>query len=162
MRQELLEPIKDKARFEAAFNLLCEIFDLIDAGRDWAGPLARLNQLTAKNLSATAIEDVLELVEPEPFAYELTADPMAVPTDLTEAEMLELIEQYRTNEGDLVQLAYWMYCLEANTGDSRIGTLIHTPEVYFMDGKGPRTMSSREILDTALAAGRKKRAQAGG
>ena len=107
------------------------------------------------------MEDAAELIEPETYAFELVADLVPVPNDLRYDEMVEALDRILTNAGDGPQLGYWTRCLEANTGDKRISTLIQAPEVYFDDPCRAGRMLAREILDTALAVGRKDRGEAG-
>jgi hypothetical protein len=154
VRQELLDPLKSNARFEAASKMVHRIYRLLDAGKDFSEPLAELNKIAQKNFSTAEMEDAAELIDPRTWAYEVIADLLPVPTDLNYAEMLELVEQILVDEADSPQLGHWARCLEANTGDRRISTLLQSPELYFQDAT-PRRLTAKEVLDTALATGRK-------
>ena len=70
--------------------------------------------------------------------------------------MLELVKRVRTDDGDNKQLAYWVHCLKANTGDARISLLLQFPEQYAEDGASLRQRSDEEILTMALAAGKRR------
>jgi hypothetical protein len=161
VRQELLDPLKGNARYEAAAKLVRRIYGLIDAGKDCSEALARLCHVTRREVSRLEMEDAAELIEPEAYAYELVAELVPVPTDLGYDEMLEALERILANEDDALKLGYWTRCLESNTGDKRISTLIQSPELYFGNPSRSRRLSAQEILDTALAAGREGRGEAG-
>jgi hypothetical protein len=154
MRPELLEPMQGNKRYEAARKLVRRIYRSIDRGQDCSEPLARLSKVVRKRLSPMELEEAAELIEPQVYAFELLADRLEVPADLSESEMLELLERILADAGDAVQLGYWTRCLEVNTGDKRISTLIQSPELYFGDPSRSQRLAAREILDTALAAGR--------
>ncbi len=158
MRQELLEPLKNFPQYQEAKKLVVRIYRLLGAGADYSAPLAELNLLAKKDLSPSDIEDAAGLIDPKTYAYEVLADLIPTPTDLSYAEMLELVEQLLAGASkDGIQHGHWSRCLEANTGDSRASLLLQSPELYFGDGVS-RKMTAKEILDTALAAGGKSKA----
>lgn len=161
MRQELLDPLKGNELYETAVKLVRRIYRLIDDGTDYSETLVQLSKLARKELSGMELEDAAELIEPEAYAFALVSEFIPVPTDLSYEEMLELIGQIATNEGEVPQLSFWARCVEVNTGDKRIETLISAPELYFDDPSAARRLSAREILDTALAAGQNNRGQHG-
>jgi hypothetical protein len=161
MRQELLDPLKDFPQYQVARKLVVRIYRLLNAGADYSAPLAELNLLAQKQLSALEIEDASELIDPKTYAYEVLADLIPTPTDLSYAEMLELVERLLAGASkDGIQHGHWSRCLEANTGDSRVSLLLQSPELYFRDGVS-RKLTAKEILDTALAAGGKANAGPG-
>lgn len=156
MRQELLEPLKNYPQYQEARKLVVRIYRLLGTGADYSQPLAELNRLAKKQLSPRDIEDAAELIDPKTYAYEVLADLIPTPTDLSYAEMLELVEQLQAGASkDGIQHGHWSRCLEVNTGDSRASLLLQSPELYFGDGVS-RKMTAKEILDTALAAGGKR------
>jgi hypothetical protein len=157
VRQELLDPLKNFPQYQVARKLVVRIHRLLGRGADYSEPLAELNRLAQKHLSPSEIEDAAELIDPKTYAYEVLADLVPTPTDLSYAEMLELVEQWGTSK-DGIQAGHWSRCLAVNTGDNRVSTLLQSPELYFRHGVS-RKMTAREILDTALAAGRKTRAE---
>ncbi len=161
MRQELLDPLQGNALYEAAVKLVCGVYRLIDANTDCSEPLAQLSKLARRVLSRMEMEDAAELIEPQAYAFALVCEFIPVPADLSYDEMLELLERIVENAGDGPLLGYWACCLMTNTGEKRIETLIRAPELYFDDPSAARRLSAQEILDTALAAGRKHRGQLG-
>jgi hypothetical protein len=155
MRQELLDPLKDNSLFETARKLVYRIYRSLDSGKDYTATLDELNQVAQKKLCAMDIEDAAELIDPRTYAYEVIADLIPVPTDLSYAEMLEIVEQIVAQAArDGPQLGHWIHCLEANTGDRRISTLLQSPELYFRDTV-PQELTAKDMLDIALAAGGK-------
>jgi len=155
VRRELLDPRSCCTQYENARKLVVRIYHLLNAGSDCAEPLAGLNSLSQKRLCVSQIEDAAELIDPETFAYEVLADLIPTPTDLTHAEMLELVEKLLADASqDSIQHGHWSRCLEANTGDRRLSLLLQSPELYFRDGVS-RKLTAQEILDIALAAGGK-------
>jgi hypothetical protein len=153
VRQQLLDPLKDYPQYQVARKLVVRIYRLLGRGEDYSGPLAELNQLAQKKLSASDIEDAAELIDPKTYAYEVLADLIPTPADLSYAEMLELVEKLQAGVSkDGIQAGHWSRTLEVNTGERRVGTLLQSPELYFGDGVS-RKMTAKEILDTALAAG---------
>lgn len=149
MRPELLDPTRGDPRLPRAIALAAEIYRLHEAGRDYAPSLAALSALAERPISAFDVDSAFGSVRHETFARSLLVDWDHPPVDLTEAEMLELIERLLQPTGELLP-AYWLACLKANTGDERISDLIFWPGQYFGDGGNRRELSAAEILATAL------------
>lgn len=154
MRAELLNPSFDP-RLGPAIALAERLYQLHEAGQDYSSERAELCDLVEKPVSALDVDAAFGSIDPVTFARGLL--PAAIPNDLTADEMLEMIQRICTARGTEFQIGYWLRCLVANTGDDRISDLIFWPDEYFGDGNRARQMSPKEILETALAAGRTKR-----
>lgn len=154
MRPELLTPVDDSDRLGAAAAIACEIYRLHEAGRDYAARLRELGAVVGRSVAVEEAHGAFGSVAPEAFAEQLLAAGATVPTDLSEAEMLELLDRVRRAEGTEAQLDHWLACLRANTGDERLPDLIFWPGEYFGDGDDSRELTSQDILRTALRNGR--------
>lgn len=157
MRQQLVRPVRDTARLNRVATPVREIYRLQESGVDYAPELSTLAAAVGKNGTKSEVQLAFGASAPESLAADLLLAREAIPLDLTEEEMLELIERICSANGTAFQLSYWITCLAANTGDDRISDLICWPDSYFGDGARAHELSPRQILDTALTAGRKRR-----
>ncbi|OAI49531.1 hypothetical protein AYO44_18430 [Planctomycetaceae bacterium SCGC AG-212-F19] len=155
MRAILEDPFGDDLALEKAITLARELYRLHERGADYAVPLDTLSCLVGKLIHPRDITAAFVAVDPEAFARDLLLNRVPVPRDLSYEEMLELVRRICSVEGSEFQIGYWLTCLKANTGHDNISDLIYWPAEYFGDGDRSREMSPKEILDAALAAGRK-------
>jgi hypothetical protein len=155
MREILENPFGDELALEKAITLARDLYRLHERGLDYNSPLETLSALAGKDLSKSDVRGAFGSVDPETFARDVLLARRPLPTDLSYDEMLELIRRICKVEGSEFQIGYWLSCLEANTRDGRISDLIYWPGEYFGDGDDSRELSPKEILDAALAAGRK-------
>ncbi|WP_175954470.1 hypothetical protein [Burkholderia sp. BCC0405] len=84
------------------------------------------------------------------FAKQLAIDRHAVPTGLSEPELVELLDAVCACRGGQALIDYWVRCLSVNTGDDRISDLIFWPDAYFGAGYDGRELSPAEMLEVAL------------
>jgi len=165
MREQLLNPFTDKTdkdRVTVAIRLAEEMYLLHEHGRNYEELLERFSELVGEPVNRSDVRGAFGSIDSDEFARQMLLDPKDVPTDLSEPEMLELLERIRQADGDEFQIGYWLNCLAVNTGDERISDLIYWPGEYFEDGNNCREMSSREILDVAMAAGKSREGPGGG
>jgi hypothetical protein len=155
MRAILEDPFGDDLALEKAITLARELYRLHERGADYSSQLQTLSALAGKPVRKPDVDGAFGDAEPETFARDLLLDRVPIPTDLSYDEMLELVRRICNVEGSEFQIGYWLRCLEANTGNSRISDLIYWPGEYFGEGENARELSPKEILDAALAAGRK-------
>ena len=132
-----------------------DLYRLHGARVDYSHQLKELAALVGKEVTKSDVDAAFGSVDPETFAAGLFTSRVAIPTDLSFEEMLEVVESIYTGKAPESLASYWIRCLEANTGDAGISDLIFWPGEYFGDGNNRRRMSPREILETAIAAGRK-------
>ena len=151
MRPELLNPVRDKRRKDAAIAMAHELYRLHEAGRDYSDRLPEFSENVGRPVSVADVHGAFGSVPAESFAKDLLADRSAIPKDLSEGEMLELIERICKADGTESQISYWLNCLEINTGDERLSDLIFWPGEYFGDGDDSRELSPQDILRTAIA-----------
>lgn len=131
------------------------LYRLHEAGKDYTKQLRDLAAFVGQQLTKSDVRGAFGSIDAEMFAKQLLLKPEMIPADLNEAEMLHLIEQMKRGEGDEFQDWYWMKCLELNTRDERVSDLFYWPGEYFGDGDDTRDLTAKEILQTALASGRK-------
>jgi len=160
MRPHLLDPTEGDARLSEAIALAREIYALYESGSDYTANLKRLGLLSGHPVHGFAVHAAFGSAKPETFARRQLIAWDRLPADLTQQEMLEMIEGVCGSiKADEIQREYWLACLRANTGDNKIGDLIFWPGTYFGDGNNARVMSAPEILATALKAGRESGAR---
>jgi hypothetical protein len=155
MREILENPFGDELALEKAITLARELYRLHERGQDSTSPLETLSTLAGKQLTGSDVRGAFGSVDAETFARDSLLNRMPIPTDLSYDEMLEMVRRICKVEGSEFQIGYWLTCLEANTHNGRISELIYWPGEYFGDGDHSRELSPKEILDAALAAGRK-------
>ena len=152
MRSVVADPTGGDRRLVEAIALGHEIYALHEAGKDYSERLTRLGVVAGHPIHGFAVHAAFGSVKPETFAKRQLIDWNQLPADLTEAEMLEMIDRICQVDGDEFQMEYWLACLRTSTGDQKISDLIFWPGSYFGDGNDTRMMSSSEILTTALKA----------
>jgi hypothetical protein len=155
MREILENPFGDELALEKAITLARELYRLHERGQDYASPLETLSTLAGKTITNNDVQGAFGSVDAETFARDVLLNRLPIPTDLSYDEMLEMIRRICKVEGSEFQIGYWLSCLKANTHNGRISELIYWPGEYFGDGDHSRELSPKEILDAALAAGRK-------
>ena len=156
MRPELVDPITDSARLQTALELAKNVYRTLEAGKDYRSHLAQLSSLTGRTITPFEVVSAVGSVSPETFVRGFLLDSSPIPTDLSDDELLELIERVVAANGSEFQIGYWVNCLRINTGDLRISDLIYWPGQYFEDGDNSRKMSTHEILDIALSNGKNR------
>ena len=150
MRPDLLEPIKDQAKFRQLLPLAEKILCLHEAGHGYTEELNALSRTAGRIVSKPDVLGAFGSGNAEAFARRLAIDWNAPPTDLTEQEMLELLEAICAARGDQVLIEYWVRCLEVNTGDAMISDLIFWPNEYFGTAYDGRELAPEEMLAVAL------------
>jgi hypothetical protein len=154
MRPELLNPVRDQRRLDAAIAMAQELYALHEAGRDYSTELDTFARFVGTPVSKFDLDGAFGSIDAGGFAESLLTDRSQVPKDLSEGEMVDLIERICKAKGTESQISYWLNCLKANTGDQRLSDLIFWPGEYFGDGYNSRKMSPQEILRTAMSNGR--------
>jgi len=155
MRSHLLDPTEGDARLTDAISLGREIYMLHERGADYSATVKRLSLLVEHPIADFDVEAAFGSIGPDAFARRQLIAWDQLPLDLTQQEMLEMIERVCDASGDELQIEFWLGCLRANTGDERISDMIFWPGSYFGDGNDARKMSPSEILSTASEAGEK-------
>jgi hypothetical protein len=102
-----------------------------------------------------AVHAAFGSIKPETFAKNQLVSWNELPMDISEQELLEMIERILTAKNSEFQIHYWIACLSANTGDVKFSDLLFWPGAYFGDGNDNRNMSPSDILATALKAGKR-------
>lgn len=155
MRLDLLEPVKDQAKLQRLLPLAEEILRLHEAGRGYKEELRTLSRTAGRIVGEPDVLAAFGSGDAEGFARRLAIDWNALPTDLTEQEMLELLEAICAARGHQVLIDYWVRCLEVNTGDAMISDLIFWPNEYFGAAYDERDLEPAEMLAVALKKRRK-------
>ena len=152
MRSEILDPTTGNSSLQEAIALSDQIYRLHEEGQDYSAPLRRLARIAKRPIGPYAVLAAFGSIKPITFAKKQLVDWNALPNDLTEEEMLDLIQRVCQSSGSEFQTEYWIECLRMNTGDENISDLIFWPGEYFQDGDNSRELAPSEILRTALAA----------
>ncbi|WP_150685754.1 hypothetical protein [Pandoraea iniqua] len=128
------------------------MFRLHEAGQRYAEELKAISQLVGR----TDVMAAFGSTGAEGFARELAIDWNTVPVDLSERELLELLDAVSEGSGNQERTNYWLRCLVVNTGDTRISDLIFWPDKYVGSSYDGREYTSNEILEIVLKNGRTK------
>lgn len=149
MRPHLFDPVAANPSLPAAQKLARDIYALHEAGATYAAELRELGLLAGRIISLQQVMGAFGSIRPETFAQKSLVDWHALPTDATEAEMLEMLQLVCLAKGSEFQVEYWVECLRVNTGDARLSDLIFWPDEYF--GRPvSKDLSAEEILEVAL------------
>ena len=153
MRPHLFDPVAPNPALPAAQKLARDIYSLHEAGASYIAELRQLGLLVGRIISLQQVMGAFGSIDPETFAQKCLVDWHALPTDATEAEMLEMLQLVCEAKGTEFQIEYWVECLRVNTGDDRLSDLIFWPDDYF--GKPTtKNLSAEEILEVALGRAR--------
>jgi hypothetical protein len=150
MRSALADPIQDQAKLRELLPIAERVFALHEAGANYDKELRAISRLLARVVDRIDVMAGFGSGDSEHFARRLMTDWSSVPRELSEAEMLELVEALCSASGAPSAQEYWIRCLEANTGDDRISDLIFWPNEYFGSGTVATNLSPSAILSIAL------------
>jgi hypothetical protein len=153
MRPHLLDPTAGNPHLDEAIELGRQIYDHYEAGEDYSECVKRLGLIAGHPIHAFAVHSAFGSVSPETFARRQLIAWDQLPTDVTEEEMLEMLERMFKPKGYELEIQYWVECLRVNTGDEKVSDLIFWTGEYFGDGDNTREMTPKEMLATALKAG---------
>jgi hypothetical protein len=152
MRSVLESPVDPEA-MALATQVVERIYAAHEAGHTYDESLAMLGKLVGKSVMPHQVHMAFGSVSPQSFAHDLLLHSAQIPSDLSDSEMLELLQHVlRPSRGEL-RTSFWLACIKENTGDPRVSDLIYWPGEYFGDGDNRRTLSAHEILQTAKAHG---------
>jgi len=149
MRTELITPF-DPCKFERVLPLTEAVYGLHEAGQEYAKELKQLSLLIGRVVGKIDVLGAFGSIGADEFAKRLTIDWKAIPTDLSDSELLELVDAICEGRGRAVTLEYWIKSLALNTGDDKVFDLIYWPEQYLGGGYDGRELTPAEILDIAL------------
>lgn len=149
MRSELITPF-DPCKLERVLPLTEAVYGLHEAGREYAEELQQLSLMIGGVVGKIDVLAAFGSIGADEFAQRLTIDWKAIPTDLSNVELLELVDAICEGQGRAVVLEYWIKTLALNTGDDKVSDLIYWPEQYLGDGYDGRELTPAEILDRAL------------
>jgi hypothetical protein len=150
MRSELTTPF-DPCKFERVLPLTEAVYGLHEAGQEYAEELKQLSLVIGRVVGKVDVLGAFGSIGADEFAKRLTIDWKAIPTDLSDLELLELVDAICEGRGRAVTLEYWIEALALNSGDDKVSDLIYWPERYLGDGYDGRELTPAEILDIALA-----------
>src|SRR5688572_19726826 len=124
MRPSILDPVSDKATLRELLPVAERIFRLYEEGADYARELKVISRLVKRIVGPLDLHAAFGSGDSECFARKLLIDWHVLPNDLSQAEMLELIEALCTAQGSPTAQEYWLKILESNTGDEKLSDLI--------------------------------------
>jgi hypothetical protein len=114
MRSHLVDPTADDPRLSEAVALGREIYALHEAGADYSIPLKRLGFIAGHPIHGFSVRDGFGSVKAEIFARRQLVVWDQIPTDLTQDEMLEMVDSVcGITKADELQRDYWLACLRA-------------------------------------------------
>jgi hypothetical protein len=157
MRDIIRDPFVGNTELPEVKRMADSLYRMRQRGADCSEALGALAVFVRKPLTTRDLSGAFGSCNAETWAKDLLVDESQIPTDLSYEEMLELVGKIYTADGDEFQTVYWVRCLRVNTGDERVSDLIFWPGEYFGDGDNQRQMSPAEILDTAIASGKRER-----
>lgn len=149
MRPELSEPA-DQDKFGRVLPLAEAVFHLHEAGQNYAAELQQMSGFLGCIVGKPEVLAAFGSEDANAFARRLTIDWHTLPKDLSEQELLELMEVVCAGRGDPVHIEYWVQCLAVNTGDEGISDLIYWPDEYFGAEYDGRELAPAEMLEVAL------------
>jgi len=151
LRPILLKPPIDEIRLADVVAIVKIVYRRHERGLSYESELAQLNELTGKQLGYRDICGAFGSVNEETYAHDVLSDTIAYPNDLSQAELLTLLELVMNAEGEDWQYQYWLDLVELNTGCANLSDLIFYPEEYFGPDAPDHDLSAEEILAEATS-----------
>ena len=148
MRPEIHNPA-DQQKLQQLLPLIETVFYLHESGQQYTNELNQISQFLGRIIGKVDVLGAFASISASEFAKRLAIDWRAIPEDLTDSELLELLDAICEVRGDQVALKYWVRCLAVNTGDDRISDLIFWPNEYFGAEYDGRELTSAEMLEVA-------------
>jgi len=146
MRDEVREPELDPDTLAAALRLADEIYCLHEAGSPYADQLARLAGLTGEALSGVDACAAFGSVDPDTWVCDLLLMRHPCPTDLSDAELIELLAAICACDGEEWQMSWWLRCVAASTGCKEVSGLVFHPQEMLGPADGREELTPEEIL----------------
>jgi hypothetical protein len=146
MRDDIRTPPVDPSAVAAAVKLSEESYARHEAGAEYGEILARLAEVTGQSVSKMDADAAFGSVDPETWARDLLLTDHRCPSDLTDAELLELLQAICTCDGEEWQMGWWLRCVEANTNCSDISGLVFYPKETLGPADGREDLTPEEIL----------------
>jgi hypothetical protein len=150
MRRALTAPDVDAAVLQEALRVARELYRSHEAGAPTAGLLEELSSICGTPLDRTALLGAFGSIDADDFATDLVVRQVATPTDLSRAELIELVSAVSDVTGTEWQTFYWLRCLEANTGGADIVSLIYYPDEVLGPDDERDELTPEEVIDEAL------------
>lgn len=153
MRSILESPV-DPERLNLLSRLVERVYALHETAHSYENELVELGALAGSAVTPFQIDCAFGSASPRSFAHDLLVRSVVIPSDISRAEMLEMLQHLLQPKRGELRHGYWLACLARSTGDQRISDLIYWPGEYFKDGDNSRDMSAEAILRVAEASGR--------
>ena len=155
MRPEIAEPVRDGGKLQKLLPLAERIFRLHEGGQPYATELKLVSRIVGRIVDKPTVMYAFGVSDSEYFARRLLVDWDNLPTDLSEPEMLELLEAACSANASPDRTEYWLKCLARNTGEPSLSDLIYWPDQY-REGAYEDGLAPSRILEIALFHGRQK------
>jgi hypothetical protein len=155
MRPEVQNPA-DQHKLQQLLPLIQAIFHLHESGQQYASELIEISRLLTRFVSQIDVLGAFGSISASEFAKRLAIDWHTIPGDLTDSELLELLDATCEARGDQVTVEYWVRCLRLNTGDEKISDLIFWPEEYLGGEYDGRDLTSAEMLQIVIRKQKKE------
>lgn len=126
------------------------VYGLHEAGQEYAEELKQLSLLIGRVVGKIDVLGAFGSIGADELAERLTIDWKSIPTDLSDLELLKLVDAICEGRAKAVALEYWIRCLALSTGDDKVSDLIYWPEQYLGGGHDGGDLTPVEILDIAL------------
>ena len=148
MRPEIRNPA-DQQKLQQLLPLIETVFHLHESGQKYTDELDQISRFLGRIIGKVDVLGAFASISASEYAKRLAIDWRAIPEDLTDPELLELLDAICEVRGDKVALEYWVRCLAANTGNDKISDLIFWPSEYFGAEYDGRELTSAEMLEVA-------------
>jgi hypothetical protein len=156
MRPEIAEPVRDQNKLKVLAPLMQQIYQLHEAGLGYVEQLKQASRIAGRVIDIPMVLYAFGSEPSEAFARRLLIDWNDIPSDLTDSEMIELLDAVYDCIGTEDQQSYWLKCLEASTGDPKIRDLIYWPDQYQNGVYADRNLSTNETLEIAIRHGTRR------
>lgn len=153
MRTELVTPF-EPLRLQKLLPLTEAVYQMHENKCEFAEELKQISRLVGRVVGRIDVIGAFGAIGPDEFAKRLAIDWDSIPMDLSETELLEVLDAVCEVRGSAVIVEYWVRCLALNTGDKNISDLIFWPENYLGGAYEERDLTPVEMLEVALDTGR--------
>lgn len=155
MRPEVQNPA-DQHKLQQLPPLTEAVFYLHESGQQYTNELNEISRFLGRIVGKIDVLGAFGSISASEFAKRLAIDWHAIPGDLLDSELLELLDAISKVRGDQVTFEYWVRCLRHSTDDEKISDLIFWPDEYFGIEYDGRKLNSAEMLEVALRKRKKE------
>ncbi|MBE9115430.1 hypothetical protein IQ249_05900 [Lusitaniella coriacea LEGE 07157] len=156
LRQSLMPPSLDEEQVARLADLVEEIEDCINQGKNPESAIASFNTEVGRTYAKYEFCEIWGYMDLDEFVrMALRTARASTIADISYDELLELMTRVCQRKGTESECAYWFAILEANLPIESLSDLMYYLDEYLEQESRQRELSPQKILDLALVSQKK-------